>query len=409
MATTVPVTGLTQLGNVLMQGSADYANNRLRQQDIERIRAQQLADLQDQRLYNEGQRDIERGMRLEDETRRRGQAVDDATLEILLKEGWLSPNDARNPDAIRAAAEARQKRISATQQREGELPAKLQQEADYLGQQESELAAAEDQLNAILSAPQPPPPSNAEVRKAAIAMTGKAVPSDAEINGYMQAAADQIMKQRFLQWSMDKEDAKVQIPLLRSQRMSLRQSLSGLLQQGFVPNRTPPPVAPSAAFGAVPPGLRAASPEEQAMAAGLAPPPVAPPAASLQSQEYGGLMGAVGDIGAGFRTAGAVLQNPLGAAEVAGRAALAVPARALNLFAGGERRLAEGEAEREAGMAGALQRFNNPTPVLNVPSFMGYGPTPANTLSRLPSLPPLRKPPSQSPAFQFGNSYAPGN
>lgn len=389
----VQQTGLTQLGNALLQGSGDYANIQLRRQAEERQRAQQIADLQDQRRYAEDQRSLERNQR-----------IDDATLQVLLSEGWLKPTDARNPQAIQAAADARQKRLGVTREREEALPGKLQSEADYLGKQEAELAAAEDALNAVLSEPQPAPPTQAEVRNLAIRKTGKKVPSDAEINDMMGAAAEEIMNQRYLRWSMDKEDAKVQIPLLRSQRMSLRQSLSGLLQQGFVPNRTPPPT-PAASLNMPPAGGRVATPAERAAAAGIVPAASATapsPAQALQSQDYGGIMGALPNL----RGAGTILSDPIGAGEIALRSAAAVPARALNFIAGGSRRVAEGNAERDAAMADAITRFNAPAAPLPANPFWGGNiNAPGRTLSPLPPMQPIQR---KSPAFQFGNEYAPG-
>lgn len=271
-------TGLQQLGDVLMKSSGDYANLQLRRQDEERRRAQQLADLQDQRQFAVDQRDVERGLMLSDEERRRGQAVNDATLSVLLKEGWLKPTDAKNPEAIAAAADARQARLNATREREGKLPDKLQQEADYLGGQDVDLASREAALDAKISAPPPGPPSPAEVRRTAIRMLNKApgeIPTDKEIADALPAAAEAITDARVQQWLMAKEDAKNQIQLLRYQRTALRQSLSQLLQQGFVPNRAPPP-GPAAGLSAPSPALRPATAAEAEAAAGVSPPPADP-------------------------------------------------------------------------------------------------------------------------------------
>lgn len=386
-------TGLSQLGNALLQGSGDYANIQLRRQQEERQRAQQIADLQDQRAYAAGQRDIERNL-----------AMDTATIEILLKEGWLKPTDVRNPEAVRAAADARQVRMDETRTREAALPQKFQQEADYLGEQDVALAQVENELSQRLSEPQPGPPSPAEVRQIAIRMTRKPVPSDQEINDMIPAATEAIMSDRMTRWLMDKEDAKNQIQLLRSQRTALRQSLGGLLQQGFVPNRTPPP--PSVSLQAPSSGPRRATPEEAAAAAGVGQSAPAPVAAPAIPAEYGGIMGLTGSAPA----MGAALSDPVGALEIGARTALSPAARMLNLFSGGQRRAAEGDVARAAEMAGAVERFNQPSrPILNVPSFMNYSPTPRQALTDLPPLPPLRKAASQSPAFQFSNSYAPGN
>lgn len=391
----MPQTGLSQLGNVLLQGSADYANTRQRREAEDRLRANQLSDLQDQRAFATGQRDYERSLGLMDEARHREMAVDDATLQILLKEGWLKPTDARNGEAIQQAADARQAQLGATRTREAALPQKLQKEADYLGQQDAELSAVEDQLNAKLSAPAPSTPSPAEVRRMAIRMTNKPVPSDKEISDAIPAATDAIMQERTMRWYTEKEDAKTQIQLLRSQRTALRQSLTGLLQQGFVPDRPPP--APSVSLAAPGAGLRPATAAQAAAAAGGSSPALssAPRASSAAPTSYGGLMA----LGPEMRTLGAALSDPVGSAEIAGRAAAGVPASLLNYFAGGERRVAEGDAERSAGMADALQRFNQPSrPMPANPFWQGNF---TQSMPPLPALPPVRR----SPALQFAPGY----
>lgn len=386
-------TGLQQLGDVLMKSSGDYANIQLRRQAEERRRAQQLADLQDSRQFAVDQRGIERRLMLEDEERRRVQAVDDATLSVLLKEGWLKPTDAKNPGAITAAADARQARLSVTRERDGKLPDKLQQEADYLGKQDVELAAAESALNAKLSEPEPGPPSPAEVRVLAIRMLNKApgvVPTDVEINDAMPGAQAAIMQDRFLRWSMGKEDAKNQVQLLRSQRTALRQSLGALLQQGFVPNRAPPS-SPSSSLSAPAPALRPATAAEADEAAGVTPPPdtntsVVP----VSSGGYGGLMGLAGRVTEEIPALRAALSDPGGAGQVFARSAFAVPERYLNRLFGGEKRVQEREAGRAAEMLRAESEFILPPRVPAAAFSPGaFSPPSAPVISPSVALGPL--------------------
>lgn len=397
-------TGLQQLGDVLLRSSGNYANLQLRRQDEERRRAQQLADLQDNRRFAVEQRGVERGLMLEDEARRRRQGVDDATLNILLKEGWLKPTDAKNPEAIAAAADARQARLNTTREREGKLPDKLQQEADYLGKQDVELATAEAALNAKLSEAAPPMPSQAEVRREAIRSLNLApgtVPTDADINAAMPAALEAIKQDRLIRWSMEKEDTKNQIQLLRYQRTQLRQSLGQLLQRGFVPDR-PPPSGPAAGLAPPQPALRPATAAEADEAAGVTPPPAPPPAANAAPAGYGGVMGLVGNLSAEAPAARAALYDPLGAAEIGLRAGLNPLARTLNYMAGGDKRVQEGEAARAAEMQAAQNRFNQP---LKAPT---PAPFPLNYLVYRPEanqkLPPLR---SLQPSA-FTSPFAPG-
>ena len=236
----MPQPGLAPLGNVLLQASGDFANQRLRQQDEDRRRAQAIADLQDSRQYAQGQRAADRTLALGDEQRRRGERVEDVTLEILIKENWLSPTDARDPMKVQEAAARREVEVAKTKGREATLPEKLQKEADYYGQKAAEISADQQRVNNILSEPEPPPPTIEEVANRARQMTGKKVPTREEINQQAPAALKAIQEERAMSRWQKRESAKAQIPMLRYAEMETEKSLRPLIEKGFVPNRPPP-------------------------------------------------------------------------------------------------------------------------------------------------------------------------
>lgn len=248
--------GLTALGQALAGGARDYANIRLSREAEERQRAARLADQMSQRAYadevygrqrSDALADEQRLRRLalEDEERRRTQRVDDATIEILVKSGYLAPADVRDPDAVALANRQYEVDQAREQGRRRDLPERLQTEADLLAQRDAELAQAEASLSAKLSAPEPAPPSETEVLNLARRLTGKETPSASEIEANIPAAQEQIASQRLQRWYMDQQDAKAQIPLLRAQRQDLSRQLTFMFQQGVTPNRTPPPPTPN--------------------------------------------------------------------------------------------------------------------------------------------------------------------
>lgn len=246
-------TGLTQLGQALAGGARDYANIQLSRQAEERENQRRVDALAEQRGYADSVDARERARQLEDEERRRGQRVEDVTLDVLIKEGWLNPAQANDAAAVRAAATARQERFSQEQSRSAALPGRLQVEADLLAERDAELARAERELSAKLSEPEPGPPNAQEVMNLALRMTGKPNPSQQEIAANMEAAAEQIQNQRLQRWFQEQQEAKVQIPLLRSQRADITRNLTFMFQQGITPNRSPSAVLSEPALPSTPP------------------------------------------------------------------------------------------------------------------------------------------------------------
>lgn len=251
--------GLTLLGQALSQGTGRMAARSMQMQDEERARQQQLADRMQQREWHVGDRNLGRQWQVDDRNTDRAQRREDLTIEVLVKAGYLSPNETRNPEAINAAAMQYEADQSQNLDRSRKLPEKLQSEADLLGQQDAALAQAEATLQAKLNMPEPPPPTQAEVMNRALQMIGKPKPTSKELEEAAPAAAASIQQERLGQWFRDQQEAKVEIPLLRSQRASIRQSLQFMYQQGVTPNRPPPaealanPSTPRMPQGGTPP------------------------------------------------------------------------------------------------------------------------------------------------------------
>lgn len=409
-------TGLSQLGQALMQGTGDYANIQLRRQAEERARAQQIADLQDQRRYAEGQQaaGISRQKELALWQARQ------ARIQELITKGFLAQADAADDMKVAAADAAEQARSGTARTQADTARVNMQDSANSLGQQLNELYDAAEQvqtkLASIPTAPRRPDPRQIEQTAVQLATEAGEDPANDAVRVKYRGAAEKILSDAAMRdffIAQEASDAlKVSLNGYSTQIAAITNRLGSYEKMGIVPTITPPAAALQQDFGAPPPQPRVATPEERAAAAGMVPQasvaaPVPSPAAALQDPGYGGIMGFMDRAGPELRTLGTALADPIGAAEIGLRGAVQVPARALNLIAGGDRRLAEGEAERAAGMADALSRFNAPRSVPNIPSFMGY--SPAASLSKLPPLPPMRKPSSQSPAFLFSNSYAPGN
>ena len=244
-------TGLQQLGDTLLRGSGDYANIQLQRQQEERRRAQQVADLQDQRKYSEGRQDVARSLSLEDEERRRAQQVDDQTYQILLKEGWLKPNDATNPVAIAAAADRRQQHIDKQMADEQAMRGNAAGRASAIEAARDELRQKATELNAILQEPEPEP-NPAEVVKMAVALAKQGLkpdeqPKENEIAEQYPAALAAIRERDGAAWYRRKEDARLQAQLLRAQASDLSAESNTLANRfGVVGAPVPAPAAPQA-------------------------------------------------------------------------------------------------------------------------------------------------------------------
>ncbi len=276
---------LAQLGQALSGGARDYANIKLSREAEARERQQRLDDVASQRQYADSVEARQRGYSLSDEARRRTNQREDVTIDMLVKERYLSPDKVNDPAAVQAAAAARQERVSADLGREGTLPKRLQTEADLLATRDAELAEAEQRLSASLSAPEPGPPTQTEVMNLAMRLTGKPNPSREEIAANEAAAAEQIQSQRLQRWYMDQQEAKTQIPLLRAQRSDISRNLTFMFQQGITPNR-PPAAVLSAPVAPVPRGSGSPMGSFLEQLNQTAPPPAASAPSAASNYQY---------------------------------------------------------------------------------------------------------------------------
>lgn len=200
MATTTPVTGLSQLGNVLMQGSADYANQRLRSEAEQRARAQQLADLQDQRRYQESQRDISRDNQFSDASRLASMNSRFDALQKAQALGLIAATDIGNIEKENAALIALQQRQAAESERITQRRALAKQRLDAIASEQmqirDQIAADEAEANKPLVV------DEAALRllqeDLAVAANPGKTPSEADIVAQRKAAMDQY-KTQFLQ------------------------------------------------------------------------------------------------------------------------------------------------------------------------------------------------------------------
>lgn len=93
-----PNTGLQQLGDQLLRGSADYANIALRRRQDEERRAQQLADMADARQFSTEQFDKQRGLLMDDRATERAEKIGDISAargERIEDAGTIAAMNAR--------------------------------------------------------------------------------------------------------------------------------------------------------------------------------------------------------------------------------------------------------------------------------------------------------------------------
>ena len=196
-------TGLQQLGDTLLRSSGDYANIQLQRQAEDRRRMQQLADVQSQRSYTSGE-----------QNRLHQQRIDDETYQLLLKEGWLKPNDAQNPTAVAAAADKRQKHIDELMTRDAAQRQNAVTAAARVAQQRDEVRRKMNALDSVLSQPEPEPNPN-EVTKEAIRMASQGLkpgeqPSTEAIQQAWKPAYDAVNTRMNGAWFRQKSDALIQ-------------------------------------------------------------------------------------------------------------------------------------------------------------------------------------------------------
>lgn len=207
-------TGLASLGGALREGATDYANISLRRQDEDRQRAQQLADLQDQRAFTVGQQDRQRTFQREDEL-----------YKLLVSEGWLRPVDAQNPQAIAKAAQDRQDNIDRQFAEKSIQDLNAGERADQVAASRDEVQRKINALASVLSEPEAEPDrtqvANEAVRMASAGLKPGEVPSPQAIQDQIPSAYAAIQARQNAEWYRRKQDAGVQYQLLNAQLRDL--------------------------------------------------------------------------------------------------------------------------------------------------------------------------------------------
>lgn len=255
MATTVPVTGLTMLGQQLLQGATDFANQR----DEQRRREERLSDIQANRSYEEGQFNRLRQFQLDDEQRRRTEGLEDAEKKALLANRVAMLQEAQARGLITAAQLGNQAVEDAALAQLGEMlqaesrfareqPGQAQKVLVQLGEQEQEIRGRMGQLEARLSS-QPTVDQRqiqARAMDIATANAGGKTPSREQISQAMPQAVQEAQEQAYIRWAQDKQDAQVQYQILSSQLNTIRQqqaTLTGTFR--VAPSVMTPPAAPA--------------------------------------------------------------------------------------------------------------------------------------------------------------------
>lgn len=243
MAGNIPITGLTMLGQTLLNAGTDYAAERRKTEDEQRIRSEHLSDVASQRQYEQQNFDKVRAIQLSDEQRRRLEGIADlktrGATELRMKllneagsRGLIDPaslgNEALENSAIQQTVQQLKSESSLQQQQ----PANAQAQLTALAQQKQDavrrLAAAQD----ALSTP-PKIDMNAVSRRGyEIAKSQQKAPwysdkvpepTKEEIASATEEALKEAQTVANQQWYQQKEDARVLIPSITSEINTIRQ------------------------------------------------------------------------------------------------------------------------------------------------------------------------------------------
>lgn len=263
-----PVTGYSDLGQALMGGATDYANEKRRTDEENRKRANYLSDVQSERGYQRQQFDNVRALQMADEQRRRGETLTDAQkraqfdnrlklLQDAEQRGIFAAKDIGNiPVEDAALAQLQQQTAKETAFSQSQ-PGNAQATDAQLAQEE---IATTNKLSSIYAALQNPPKidlSGIEQRATDMArqnlqpslrerMLGiTPQPSKADINAMKPAAIEEAKTTAMQQWYQMKEDAKVAIPAITSQLNTIKQQRANLTSTFHVTS-SPTPVSPGA-------------------------------------------------------------------------------------------------------------------------------------------------------------------
>jgi hypothetical protein len=333
---------LSNLGQVLMGAAQDYASNK-RQDDREaRLRQERLADVAEARAYDStvraDQQDFQRIMQ--------DRSVQNDIKLQLIHEGLLSPGNINNPAAIEKAFFEAQRRgldvlyrdlfstpgedgkpllnradlsdpakIEAAKQKLAEVkagvtafsmdqPKLAQKESTRLVGEAGKIQARLADLERQLSEPQPQPDAN-QVTKQAIQnlraqkKNPKYMPSQAEIEAEAANVVPQLQQRLDQQWFQNKEDARLQYPILSAQLQNLRAEQSSITSKFGVAPTAPAAVSTPTAQPMASRGVANPQQQAEALAAvirGAAPPHAPQQPAPANIAETGGVLGNLADI-----------------------------------------------------------------------------------------------------------------
>lgn len=264
MAGNIPITGLTMLGQTLLNAGTDYAAEKRKTADEQRLRSEHLSDVASQRQYEQQNFDKVRAIQLSDEQRRRIEAVDDlktrAALEARFKllneaqaRGLIDAGSLGNQSLEDAAIHAISQQLAKESSFQQEQPANAAARLAELGQSEQLLTRKLAEVESRLSAQ--PTIDQAAVQRAAIEMAtqmnaGKP-PSREQIQQAYPDALAKAQQQATLEWYQTKSDAQIQQQLLTSQLNTIRAQQANLTSTFKVaPTASPlvqaPPATPAA-------------------------------------------------------------------------------------------------------------------------------------------------------------------
>lgn len=229
------------LGATLAAGADDYTKRKLQLEDEARRRANQLADVESARSYEQQNLGRLRTLQLEDEARRRTQGLEDlktkAQLENRLRllqeaearglfDAKLIGNMVAEDEALGKLQVLLAKEAEFSQGQPGNAQARL----DELTQAEREITRKMGEVEARLSAQptiDPAAVANTALQIATEANGGKQ-PSREQIEAAKPEAIAKAQQDATMRWYQDKQDASVQYQILSSQLNTIRQQQANL-------------------------------------------------------------------------------------------------------------------------------------------------------------------------------------
>lgn len=336
-----PNTGLGTLGQVLLAGASEYAQNRRQDEREGRQRADRLADIADDRRYEGAVYERNRGHRLSDVKEQRtyneqlmerearlgfaremvrtgylapGAMKDDAAIEAAaqrfaqdglaqryleaIRSGDLSYADLGDAQKVAAGLAKFSQRLSTRTQFQEALPEQARERANQLVGEREQLARRASELESRLSEPEPQPtPQEVASRALQLAQAMKKpgeMPSAQEIAAMQGQAVQEIAAQKAMSWNQQRQDALVQRSLINDRLRDVSAELNTLTNRFGVVGvgqNAPAAAVPTAATATPKPDLGAAQQnfaaaitaeldKRRPKPAAAAPKPVAGPAAN---------------------------------------------------------------------------------------------------------------------------------